>query len=70
MGLWSLKWSFELHVELLGQRAKALGDLISGNLESGQMKFEAGQEDAGFDIGVLVRLQNVAAVAENEAGDS
>ena len=33
-----------------------------GNLESGEVKFEAGQEDAGFDIGVLVRLQNIAAI--------
>ena len=34
------------------------------------MKFETRQEDAGFEVGVLVRLENVAAVAEDEAGDS
>ena len=61
---------FELHGELPGQRAKALGDLIARDLESGEVKFEAGQKDAGFDIGVLVGLQNIAAIFENEGGDS
>jgi hypothetical protein len=34
------------------------------------MKFEAGQKDAGFNVGILVRLQNIAAILENEGGDS
>ena len=55
---------FEVHGEFPGQRAKAIGDLISGDLESGEMKFEAGQKNAGFNVGILVRLQNVAAVFE------
>ena len=55
---------FELHGELLGQWTKAIGDLIAGDLESGKMKFEAGQKDAGFNIGILVRLENIAAVFE------
>jgi len=60
----------KLHAEFLGQRAETLGYLISGNLESIQMKFETGKEDASFHVGVLIRLEDIAAVAENEVGDS
>jgi hypothetical protein len=34
------------------------------------MKFETGKEDASFHVGVLIRLEDIAAVAENEVGDS
>ncbi len=52
----------KVHAEFLGQRAEMVGDLIGGNMESIEMKFEAGKEDAGFQVGVLIRLQDVAAV--------
>jgi hypothetical protein len=61
---------FEVHGKFSGQRAKVLGDLIGVDLESSEMKFEAGQKDAGFNVGILVRLQNIAAILENERGDS
>jgi len=61
---------FEGHGKFPGQGTKVLGDLIGGDLESHEVKFEAGQKDAGFNIGVLVGLQNIAAVFEDEVGDS
>ena len=50
--------------------AETFGDLIGGNLESIEVKFEAGEKDAGFHVGVLVRLEDISAIAENEVGDS
>ena len=61
---------FKLHSELLSQRTKLRGDLVAGDLESVEVKLEAGQENPGFDVGVLVRLKDIAAVAEDEAGDA
>jgi hypothetical protein len=69
-GFVAAKVEFEVHGEFSGKRAKVLGDLIGGDLESSEMKFEAGQKDAGFNVGILVRLQNIAAILENERGDS
>ena len=43
---------------------------LGGNLESIEVKFEAGEKDAGFHVGVLVRLQDVSAMAKNEVGNS
>jgi hypothetical protein len=60
----------KLHAEFLGKRAQAVGYRAGGNLESVQAKFEAGEEDAGFHIGVLVRLEDVASVVKNKAGNS
>jgi hypothetical protein len=54
---------------LLGQGMKLRGDLIPGNLESVKPKLETRQEDFGFEVGVLIGLQNITAVAENKAGD-
>src|SRR5438552_2281187 len=65
-----VEMEFKLHSELLSHGTELRGDLITGNVESVQMKLEARQEDSCFDVGVLVRLKNIAAVAEDEAGDS
>jgi hypothetical protein len=59
----------EPHAELLGQGTKLRGDLVPGNLESVKPKLETCQEDFNFEVGVLIRLQNITAVAENKAGD-
>src|ERR1700675_4583779 len=61
---------FELHAELFGQRMELRRNLVAGDLESVKMELEARQEDPGFEVGVLIRLENVAAVAKNEAGDT
>ena len=60
----------KLHAEFLGKRAQAVGYLAGGNLESVEVKFEAGEEDAGFHVGVLIRLEDVASIAKNKVGDS
>jgi hypothetical protein len=45
-------------------------DLAGGNLESIEIKFEAGKKNARFHVGVLVRLQDVSAIAKNKVGNS
>src|SRR6185437_15706876 len=60
----------KLHAEFITQRAETFSNLIGANLESIEVKFEAGEEDAGFHVGVLVRLEDVSAIAENKVGNS
>src|ERR1700736_2500901 len=61
---------FKPHAEFLGKRLETLHDLIAGNLESFATPLEPRQEDASFEVGVLVREQDVAAMVEDEAGDA
>src|SRR5205814_10375236 len=61
---------FKFNSEFLCQRTEPIGNLFAWNLETITKEFETRQKYASFDIGILVRLQDVAAIAKNEAGDS
>ena len=57
------------HLVLFGQGPEALGDLRARDLEPLQIPFHARQKDSCLQIGVLVGVQDVTAVAKDETGN-
>ncbi len=58
-----------LHAEAQGDRLERRPNLLAGDVEALQLPLDALQEDALLLVGVLVGVDDVAAVAEEEVGD-
>ena|SRR5437667_2198197 len=58
--------NLELHAVLRRQRLKNFRDPATLEAEPGKLPFHASEEDSGLNVGVLVKVEDVAAVAEDE----
>ena len=57
------------HAEALGDRRECRGDIAAGDGEAVQLELDALEEDALFEVGVLVGVDDVAVVPVEEVGD-
>ena len=59
----------DVHAEVGGDRGEGRGDLVAGQREAVEVELDPLEEDAGGGVGVLVGVEDVAAVGGDEVGD-